>query len=142
MDEGCLVRTVVIDDEMHLEVHWYLSINPIQELAELGRAMSPMQFANPFAACNIERGKQRGGALAFVVVCAPLRLTGPHRQDRLRAIERLDLTLLIGTQHQSALRRVQIQADDVAHLLDQLRIGGQLEALRAMWLETECAPDA
>jgi hypothetical protein len=36
MDQRCLVRTVVVQDKMHLEVGWHFRIGAIRELAELG----------------------------------------------------------------------------------------------------------
>jgi hypothetical protein len=48
---------------------------------------------------HIERGEQRRRAMAFVVVGAPFDLTGPHGQQRLRAIQRLNLALFIDAEH-------------------------------------------
>jgi hypothetical protein len=59
-------------------------------------------------------------------VGAPLGLTGPHGQNWLGAVEGLDLALLIGAQHQGPFGRVEIQADDVAHLLDNRGSGDSL----------------
>ncbi len=39
--------------------------------------------------------------MALVVVCASLGYARQHRQDRLGAVERLDLALLIDTKHTS-----------------------------------------
>jgi hypothetical protein len=75
-------------------------------------------------------------------VGAPLGHARHHRQDRLRAIERLDLAFLIHAQHQRPIRRVQVQPDDVAHLVDEQRIGGELEGLGAVRLQTERTPNA
>jgi hypothetical protein len=55
-------------------------------------------------------------------VGAPLDLAGAHWQHRLGAIERLDLALLVDADDDRFLRRVDVEADDVAHLLDELRI--------------------
>ena len=77
-----------------------------------------------------------------VVMGAPLDLTRSHRQQRLGAVERLDLRLLVDAQHQSPLWRRQVEADDVAHLLDEQRIVRQLERLAAVRLQSERAPDA
>jgi hypothetical protein len=44
----------------------------------------------------------------------------------------LDLALFIDAKHQSALRRVKIEANDVTHLLNELRISRELESLAAM----------
>jgi len=49
----------------------------------------------------------------------------------------LNLSLFIDTQHQCMIRRVQVQAYDVAHLLGVERIGGEYEAAGAMGLERE-----
>ena len=40
--------------------------------------------------------------------------SGAHGEQRSRALKRLYLTLLIHAEHQSALRRSQIQTDDIA----------------------------
>ena len=52
----------------------------------------------------------------------PLHLARPHRQQRLGPIQGLDLTLLVHTQHQSAVRRIQIQPDDIADFLDEQQV--------------------
>ena len=93
------------------------------------------------AGLHIERGEQRGGAVALVVVGAPLDLTGPHRQQRLRAIQRLNLRLSRRRTAPGRARAAEIQPHDIAHLLDEQRIGRQLERLGAMRLQAEGAPD-
>jgi hypothetical protein len=52
-----------------------------------------------------------------------------HRQDGLFAVERLDLALLVDAENQRPSWRGQIKPDDIAHLIDEQRIGGQLEGL-------------
>src|SRR5260221_136654 len=126
---------------MHLEVRWYFRVNAIQKLAELNRTMSAMQLANDFASGHIQGREQRGRAVALVVVGPPLSLAGSHRQRGLGAVERLDLTLLVGAQHQRSFGRVEIQADNIADLLDQLRISRQLECFGAMRLQSEGFPN-
>ena len=61
---------------------------------------------------------------------------------RLRAIERLYLGLFVHAQDQRVVRWVHIQADDVADLVDEQRVFGQLERLAAMRVQPEGAPDA
>jgi hypothetical protein len=41
-----------------------------------------------------------------------------------------------------AVRRRQVEPDHVADLVYQQRVGGDLEAVRAPWLQPECPPDA
>ena len=80
--------------------------------------------------------------MALIVVGAPLGDARGQRQERLRAIQRLDLALLVDAQHQGLQRRVQVQPHDVAHLLDEQRIAGELEGLLPVRLQAEGAPDA
>jgi hypothetical protein len=90
---------------------------------------------------DIEGGEQRGDAMPTVVVSAPLGQTRGQRQDRLGAVEGLDLGLLVHTKHERGCGRVQIEPDDVAHLLDQLGVVGELEVLNPVGLEPEGLPD-
>ena len=80
-------------------------------------------------------------AVTLVIVGAPLDLTRTHRQKRLRSIKGLYLALFIDADDQRLVRRIEIEADNVAHLLNELRIGRQLERLRAMRLQAEGLPD-
>jgi len=50
-------------------------------------------------------------------------LPGTHRQQRLGAVERLNLAFLIDTDDQRLLGWIQIKPYDIAYFLDKLRIG-------------------
>src|SRR5713226_6380735 len=78
---------------------------------------TPMTLADDCAGFHVECGEQRGGAIAKIVRGAALSLAGPHRQNRLHAIERLNLRLLVRAQHQRPVRRVEIEPHNIAHLL-------------------------
>jgi hypothetical protein len=69
-------------------------------------------------------------------------LPRPHRQQGLAAIERLDLRLLVHTQHERAIRRIQVEADDIANLFKEEWILRELEGLAAMRLESKRLPDS
>jgi hypothetical protein len=75
-------------------------------------------------------------------MAAPLGLPRTHRQQRLGAVERLDLRLFIDAQHQSAVGRVEIEPNDVAHLVDKHRVSRQLEGFDAVRLQSKGPPDA
>src|SRR5208282_3866670 len=113
----------------------------IEELAKLSSAVARHAFADDRPCLDVERGKQSDRAVALIVVGSPLSLTGAHRQQWLCAIKCLDLTLFVDAEHQSTLRRIKVEPDDVAHLLNELRIGRKLEGLAAMRLQRECVPD-
>src|SRR6266581_3498267 len=63
----------------------------VDELPELDRAMPLMKLRNDLTRLRVEGGEQRGCAVPIVVMRAALDLAGPHRQERLGAIQRLDL---------------------------------------------------
>jgi hypothetical protein len=48
---------------------------------------------------------------------------------------------LVHAQHERTRRRVEVEAHDVAHFLDEQRVGRELERLRPVRLEPEGAPD-
>ena len=73
---------------------------------------------------------------------SPFRDAWQHRQDRLGAVEGLDLALLVDTEHQRAIRRRHVKADNVADLVDEVRITGEFEGLGPVRLQAEGAPDA
>ena len=60
--------------------------------------------------------------MPLVVVRASLQLARLHRQQRLCTVQRLNLALLVHAQHHGVIGRIHIQAHDVAHFLDQLRV--------------------
>ena len=65
-----------------------------------------------------------------------------ERQARLGAIERLDLALLVHREHQRLVRRIEVEANDVLHLLDEPLVVRQLECLHPVRLELVRLPDA
>jgi hypothetical protein len=56
-----------------------------------------MQIPQNLSCLGIQCREQRSGAVATVIMAAPLRLLGTHRQHRLAAIQSLDLRLFIHT---------------------------------------------
>ena len=119
------VSAVVVEDQVHVQFRSDVPFDGVEEVAELAGAMPLLGLADDLAGPGVERGEEAGGAVALVVVGAPLDLAGSHRQQRRGAIERLDLALLVHTEYERAVWRSKVQADDVAHLLDEERIAAE-----------------
>ena len=100
-------------------------------------AMARLTQGNHFAIKGIECREQGRSAVAVVIVRYSFDIAQPHRQHRLGTFQRLDLALFVYTQHQRLVRRIKVQTHDVAHLLHEERVSGELEALAAMRLQTE-----
>ncbi len=74
-------------------------------------------------------------------MAAPFGHPGDHRQHRRCPFQRLDLRLLVGHEDRRVRRRGQVQAGHVADLVNQQRIGGDLELLHPVRLQAEGPPD-
>jgi hypothetical protein len=140
LDLGCRVGGGVVEHEVQL-AGGELAHDPAQEGEELLVAVARLAGGHDLAGGDLERGIEVGGAVSLVVVRAPLGQAGAQRQDRLRAVERLHLRLLVDAEDERALGRVEVEADDVDHLRDQLRVAAVLERARAVRLQPVRAPD-
>ena len=80
--------------------------------------------------------------MPHIVMSHALDITQPQGEDRLRTIQRLDLGFLIHAQHQRLVRRIEIEPDNVPHLLHKEGIGGELEGALPMGLQPKRLPDA
>src|SRR6266508_1311418 len=110
---------VVVQDEMNIQGVGHPGVDRVKELAELDGTVTLVELADDFAALRVEGRKESGRAVACVVVIPPLGLAGPHRKQRLGAIQRLDLGFLVNAENQGLVGWVQIEPNDVANLLDE-----------------------
>ncbi len=106
---GILVRGVVIDDQMQVQVRQRLGIDLLQEPDPLLMPMLWQAFRDDSTLRQFDGREQRGRAVAFVVVRQRLESAGEQRQALLRPVEGLDLTLLIARQRQRVLGRIEVQ---------------------------------
>ena len=119
-----------------------MGVDALKEFQKLLVTMPSMTLPNHFAARDVQRREQRGRAMADIVVGLARRDARTHRQERPRAVQRLHLALFVHRQHDGAIRRKEIQSDNVAHLFDELRVRRQLERVEAMRLQPKRLPDA
>jgi hypothetical protein len=105
-------------------------------------AMTLHVAADDRAVEDVEGGKQCGRTVPFVVVGHRAGAAWLDRQTGLGAVERLDLALLVDREDDGMGGRIDIEADDVAQLVDEPWIGGELELLHAVRLKAMQAPDA
>ena len=136
-DLGMLVRAVVVDDEMDVERVGHAGLDVAQEGEELLMTVAWAALGQDLAGGDVQGGEQGGGAMPDIIVGHALDVAESHRQHRLGALQRLDLRLFVDAQHHRMVGRVQVQADDVADLLDEERVGGQLEVTLAVRLDAE-----
>ena len=89
--------------------------------------MAATRLADHRAGLDVQRCKQRRGAVTPTVVGASFGLPGLHRQQWRGAVKGLDLGLLVDAEHHGMVGRIDIQADDVSDLFDQQRVRRSVE---------------
>src|SRR5580700_4054594 len=65
-----------------------------------------------------------------------------QRQTRLTALQRLDLALLVTTEHHCLLWRIEVKTDDIPKFRLKIRIAGKLKDTRQVWLDFVFTPDS
>lgn len=117
-------------------------VDGVEEVTELGAPRPSVRLVDDRAGLDVERGEEIARAVAGIVVGVALELAGVHRHDRHDRIAGGDLRFLVCGADERTVRRVEVESDDVAYLLDELRILREFERLRAVRLEGEGTPDA
>ena len=142
LDRWRAVSGEIVEDDVDVERGLDGRFDLAQKGDEILRPMLGLASGDHLAGRDVERGEQIQSPMAHVVVSPSLGLAEVHRQDRLRALQRLDLRLLVHREDHGIRRRSHVQAHHVPDLLHELRIRRELETLRTMRLQPECPPDA
>ena len=77
LDLGMLVRGVVVDDEMDVELGRHIGLDVAQECEELLVTMAGFALGDDRAVEHVEGGEQGGGAVTLVVVGNALDVAKP-----------------------------------------------------------------
>jgi hypothetical protein len=101
---GVLMRGIVIDNHMEVEFGWDIGLDMAQKRQELLMTMTRLALRQDRAIEEVEGGKQRGRAMALIVVGDPLDIAA-HRQHGLGRLQRLDLALLVDAQDKGLVGR-------------------------------------
>ena len=125
-----LVRRVVVGDQMQGKIPGRLALDLLEKPQPFHVRMPLFRTRDDLSIEVAKRRKQRDGAVARVVVRARANVSQPQRQSRLSAFERLALALLVATEHQRLVGRVQVEADDVPELALEIGVLGNLERAR------------
>lgn len=75
----------------------------------------------------IQRSEQGDGAMADIIVRLRADMTDPQRQPWLGTLRSLHLAFFIAAEHQSLVRRGQVESDDVPEFLFKVRVTGQFK---------------
>ena len=136
-DLGVLVGAVVVHHQMDVQIFRDGHLDLAQEAQELLVPVAGLALGDHLAGGDVQSGEEGGGAVPDVVVGDAFHVAQAHRQQRLGAVQGLDLRLLVDAEHHRLVRRVQVEADDVPDLFDKERVGGELEVLLPVRLHRE-----
>ena len=126
LDLRMFVRGIVVADQVKRLGSWRFAINLAQEGEPLAMPMTLLAARDDRTIESADRRKQRGGAVALVVMGHGRSTARLHRQAGLGSVERLHLALLVATQHQRVLRRRHIETDrDRQYLRVSRQIAGR-----------------
>ena len=136
------VGGVIVDNGVNVFAGWYLTFDLVEKADEFLVPVVLHVLTDDLALVHVEGRKQRCRAMPLVVVG---HRAGPpllHGQARLGPVQRLDLAFLVDRQHNDMCRRFDIETDNIAQLLNELRVFGQLEAACTVRLQAVRPPDA
>ncbi len=140
LDVGVPVGGVVVADHVQRDPR-VGSGDGLEEVQELGVRVLGVAAVGHLPGRDLQRSEQARCPVALVVRCLFLRDPGPEGEDRRGPVQRLDLGLLVHTEHDRPVWGVHVEPDHVADLRFQLRVGGELERLRLPWLQAPPPPD-
>jgi len=122
------------------ETRFNTLVNRGEKADEVLRAVLLLAGRDDFAGRDVESSEEIERAVSDVIVSASFRLPEVHRQDRLCALQRLDLRFLVEGEHHRVVGRIHVEPDHVTHLGDELRVLRDLEGPGDVRLEAERPP--
>src|SRR5665213_352332 len=139
---GMLVSGVVVENDVDYLSSRNLGVGGIEKAYELLVAVTLHAAANHLALQHVECREERRRAVALVIVGHGSGSAFLQGKARLRAIQCLDLALLVEREDDGMGWRIDIEPHHIAQLLHELRIVGKLELLDLVGLKPMGTPDA
>jgi len=136
------VGRVVFNHQLNVQASRDIRLDRAQELEKLLIPVTPNAEPDNHGGRHVESLQQHAGTMPRVVVAASFWLTGMQMRQRLRANQGLGPAILVDAKYLRTLGRCLIERDDVASLLDEEVVTGDLEALAAVRLQPEGPPEA
>src|SRR6188474_3260349 len=108
-----------------------------QEVAELQVGMARIALREDLPGAHLKSGKKIDGPMAEILKLLTFDQPWPQGQGRVQALQGLNVGLLIETQDPTAPGRMQIEVDNLCHLLLKQGIGPSQEVAQAVGLEDQ-----
>ena len=138
---GVLMGSVVIEDDMDRLVCRNLGINNVQKADELLMPVALHVASDDCPIENIQGGEQGGGSVSLIVVRHGAETPLFHGQARLGTVEGLNLAFLVDGQDDGVGGWIDVEANNITQLADEVGIVGELELSVAVGLQAMGTPD-
>src|SRR6266550_7372428 len=139
-DLRVLMGSIIVYDQMQVQLSWGLLINQCEKLYPLLMAVAVHAGSNDVPLGHLQGSEQGSRSIAFVVVGHGSQASLDQWQSWLGPVQRLNRCFLISTQHQRVLGSVQIQAHHIENFFNKLLVPADFERLGQMRLQTAGLP--
>src|ERR1700722_16684368 len=126
-NDRMLMGGVIIKNDMDALAQRNFAVDLLEKFQPLAVSVFLGGVSDDFALQVIQRGKEGDGAVAIVIVGLSADMPFAQRQTRLTALQRLDLALLVTTEHHCLLWRIEVKTDDIPNFASK---SGSLESLK------------
>lgn len=134
------VGAIVVHDQMEIEHVGCLGVDLLEKSNELLMPMTRHAVADNLAVEHVQCRKQCCGAIAFVIVGHRPATAFLQGKARLGAVEGLNLTFFVDTQHQGSVWWIDIEPNNVEELLEEMFVATEFERFDQMGLEVVLLP--
>jgi len=140
-DLGVLVSGIIVDDHVDDLPDRDVAFEGVEEADEPLMPVALHVSAEHLAGQDVQRGEERGRAVALAVMGHGRAAALLDRQARLCAVKRLDLGLLVETEDDGMGGRCDVEPNNGVKLPGEGGIVGELEAAPAVRRQTMRLPD-
>ena len=119
---GVFVGGIIVGTQMDIQMRQRFAINLVEEAKKLLMAVALGTLAQDPPGFDVESSEQGHRAVPGLIVGPGCRMAGDQWQRRLCPLQGLDLALLIYRHYHGMVGRIDVEADHIAHFVDEGRI--------------------
>jgi len=123
------MRSVIVNHQVQLQIGGEGSVEPSQELEEFLVAVTGHAVCDDLPGQDMESRKQRGRPVALVIMGQGSTTSLLHGKTGLSALQGLNLTFLVHTQHDRLVRRIEIKSNHIGEFFHKALVAREFKRL-------------